>query len=180
MFNEILGIPAHPLIIHAAVVFVPLQIIAAIVYGLVPGWRRFIWWAVLGLAIIAPAAAWAAKFSGEQFEKRLISRKEASDAVINLVNQHASFAAVTAYLTLGLSLGMLILLWAATRTRTLAPVEGQSAEITTDVSRIMGGTGGLKLITLVMTVAVLVLSGFTGYYIFKTGDTGAHIVWSAF
>jgi predicted membrane protein DUF2231 len=180
VFNQILGIPAHPLIIHAAVVFVPLQIVAAIVYGLVPAWRRFIWWAVLGLAILAPAAAWSAKFSGEQFEKRLIARKEASDAVINLVNQHASFAAVTAYLTLGLSLGMLILLWSATRTHSLAPVAGQTAEITADANKIMGGASGLKLITRVMTVAVLVLSGFTGYYIFKTGDTGAHIVWSAF
>ncbi len=34
MFNQILGLPAHPLLIHAAVVFVPLQIVAAIVYGL--------------------------------------------------------------------------------------------------------------------------------------------------
>jgi hypothetical protein len=180
VFNQILGIPAHPLIIHAAVVFVPLQIVAAIVYGLVPAWRRSLWWAVLGLAIVAPAAAWAAKLSGEQFEKRLISEGRASGALLTSINNHASFAAVTAYLTLGLSLGMLVLLWSATRTQALAPVEGQTAEITADAAKIMGGASGLKILSLAMTIAVIVLGAFTGYYIFKTGDTGAHIVWTGF
>jgi hypothetical protein len=180
VFNQILGLPAHPLLIHAAVVFVPLQIVAAIVYGLVPAWRRSIWWAVLGLAIVAPASAWAAKFSGEQFEKRLISRGQASGTLLDNINIHASFAAVCAYLTLGLSAGMLILVWSATRTRAVAPVDGQSAEITADAAKIMRGSGGLTLVTLVMTIAVIVLGGFTGYYIFKTGDTAAHIVWSSY
>jgi len=31
VFEEILGIPAHPLLIHAAVIFIPLQVAAAIV-----------------------------------------------------------------------------------------------------------------------------------------------------
>ncbi len=60
------------LIVHAAVVFVPLQIAAAIVYAVVPAWRRYMTWAALALIIVGPAAAWAAKLSGEAFQQRLL------------------------------------------------------------------------------------------------------------
>lgn len=180
MFEQILGIPAHPLILHAAVVFIPLQIVAAIVYGLVPPWRRYLAWAVLGLLVVAPAAAWAAKFSGEAFEQRLIRRSRASGGLVGLINQHASYAAVLAWLTLGLSAAMLILLWSTTRTRELTPVAGETAEITADAGRIMGSATGLRLVNLVMTVVAVGLGVATAYYVFKTGDTGAHIVWTGF
>ena len=36
MFEEFQGIPAHPLLLHAAVVFVPLLALATIAYAFVP------------------------------------------------------------------------------------------------------------------------------------------------
>jgi hypothetical protein len=179
VFEQILGIPAHPLIIHAAVVFVPLQIVAGIVYGLVPVWRRYIGWAVVGLIVVAPISAWAAKLSGEAFEQRLIRNGTVGNNLAK-ITQHASYAAVTAWLTLGLSLAMLILVWATWRNRRVTPSAGVSAEISTDAAAVMGSPASLKVVVLVMTVAVIVLGGFTGYYIFRTGDTGAHIVWAGF
>jgi hypothetical protein len=180
VFEEILGIPAHPLIIHAAVVFIPLQIVAAIVYGLIPAWRRHLVWAVLGLAVLAPASAWAAKLSGEAFEQRLIRKHIATGELIAKINQHASFAAVTAWLSLGLSAAMVILVWAIVTGRRRSPVAGNTAEIDTDAAAIMGSPAAFRLVALVFVVAAVVLAGFTGYYIFRTGDTGAHIVWTGF
>jgi hypothetical protein len=179
VFETVFGIPAHPLIIHAAVVFIPLQIAAAIVYGLVPLVRRHIWWAVLGLAIVAPIAAFAAKLSGEAFEQRLL-RKGQLGSNFDAVTQHASFAASTTWWTLGLSVTMLLLLFVTNRTRVLAPVKGDTAEITHDAADIMGSPATYKLATLVLAVIAVIVSGFLGYYVFKTGDTGAHIVWGQY
>jgi uncharacterized membrane protein len=38
--DEILGIPLHPLLVHAAVVFIPLAALGTIVVTLVPRWRK--------------------------------------------------------------------------------------------------------------------------------------------
>ncbi|HEX2356851.1 MAG TPA: hypothetical protein VHI50_10380, partial [Micromonosporaceae bacterium] len=66
MFEEILGVPAHPLLVHAAVVFVPLLIAAALAYALVPALRGRVGWAVALLAVAAPLAAWFATLSGNR------------------------------------------------------------------------------------------------------------------
>ena len=179
LFTTFRGIPVHPLIIHAAVIFIPLQIAAAIIYGFVPAWRRQIWWAVLGLAIVGPASAWAAKFSGEAFEQRLIQRNF-SPNIIAQVNNHSSYAGVLAYLVLALGVVMLVQVWLGTRTRHLAPVTGESVEITHDAATIMGRPVGVKLLTFIAAVVALVLGVLAAYYVFQTGDTGAHIAWSGY
>jgi hypothetical protein len=28
-----------------------------------------------------------------------------------------------------------------------------------------------------MMAGIIVIGGFTGYYVFRTGDTGAHMIW---
>ena len=53
MFDRISGLPAHPLIVHAAVVLVPLLALGAIVYAVVPPLRKHFRWAVGLLAIAA-------------------------------------------------------------------------------------------------------------------------------
>jgi hypothetical protein len=178
LFTTFRGIPVHPLIIHAAVIFIPLQIAAAIIYGFVPAWRRQIWWAVVGLAIVGPASAWAAKFSGEAFEQRLI-QKNFSAQIIAKVNSHASYAGILAYLVLGLGVVMLVQVWLATRTRHLA-LTGETAEISHDAAMIMGRPVGVKLLTFIAAIAALVLGVIAAYYVFQTGDTGAHIAWNGY
>jgi hypothetical protein len=165
------------LIVHAAVVFIPLQITAAIVYGVVPALRKQLWWAVAGLAVVAPGAAWAAKLSGEAFEQRLIGRG-AAGSLIDEINQHAHYAGILAYLVLGLGVVMILQVWAANRARAQAPVVGQTAEITRDAAFIMGRPTGERFLSLVLAVIAVVLGVITAYYVFQTGDSGAHMVWS--
>ena len=45
MFDQINGLPVHVLVLHAAVVFVPLLALGAVVYALVPRWRPRMGWA---------------------------------------------------------------------------------------------------------------------------------------
>ncbi len=63
---EINGVPLHPLVVHAAVVFGPLAALAALAY-LVPPWRDRLRWPMVLLALLAAGSIWAAYLTGEDF-----------------------------------------------------------------------------------------------------------------
>jgi hypothetical protein len=153
MFNEILGLPAHPLIIHATVVLTPLLAVAAAVYALAPRTRAALGWAVLGLAVTAPPAAFAARQSGAELKNGRFS--SAGGRLGERIAEHESFGTplVLAVLALGLvSLGMLHVLRAARYGR---PVE-----------------------IAVSGLAVL-LAAAAVYYVVRAGHSGAAAVWGS-
>jgi hypothetical protein len=176
VFEEVLGIPAHPLIVHFAVAFIPLQILAGIVYALAPTLRPRITWAVVSLAVIGPAAAWAARLSGQAFRARLIRHGAHDPTFLGKIDQHMGFGVWTSWLSLGLGAAMLLLVYVH---RNPAPLGGQDTpEIAADAAGIMGRGGGAGLVALLLTIVVIVVGAGTGYYVFRSGDSGAHIVWS--
>lgn len=155
MFDELLGLPAHPLLVHAAVVFVPLLAVAGVVYALMPRVRGRIGWAAVLLAVAAPVAAYVAKLSGEQLEERLIAANYGPE-ILAQVEDHQGYGDLTVYFSAGLGLATLLLVFATSaRARRMPAVVGW-----------------------LLAAAVIVLAGFTGYFVFKTGDTGANAVWS--
>ena len=166
MFEEILGIPAHPLLIHAAVVFIPLQVAAAIAYAAVPFTRRYIWWVVLALAVIAPGAVWFAKLSGTALKARLIRNGVVSNEFLPKIDQHNTFGDMTAYFSTALGVLMLLMVLVVTK----RPAEGER-------STSLLPAGGNMVVSVLMMVGIIVIGGFTGYYVFRTGDSGAHMIW---
>ena len=71
LFGFIAGLPMHPLVVHAAVVLLPLSAIALIVLVFAPKLRRsFGWLTVAGLAA-GTGAAFVAKESGEALAARV-------------------------------------------------------------------------------------------------------------
>jgi hypothetical protein len=66
--DTLFGLPAHPLIVHAAVVLLPLAAIGLVVVALVPKARRHYAPVVLGLALAATIAVGLAQQSGESLE----------------------------------------------------------------------------------------------------------------
>jgi glucan phosphoethanolaminetransferase (alkaline phosphatase superfamily) len=166
VFEEILGIPAHPLLVHAVVVFVPLQVAAAIAYAVVPFTRRYIWWLVLALAVIAPGAAWFAKLSGTALKGRLIRNGVVSNEFLPKIDQHNSYGDLTAYFSTALGVLMLLMVLVVTK----RPAEGER-------STSLLPSGGNMVVSVLMLVGIIVIGGITGYYVFRTGDSGAHMVW---
>lgn len=151
VFSTVFGIPAHPLFVHAAAVFVPLLALFAALYALVPRWRAKIGWATLTLAIIAPAAALLAKLSGDRF----ITHRFPQGAPANVL-QHRSYGTITLWVTLGLAIATALLLlihrW--------PPHEDLPAW-----SRV-----GSQLLALAM-------AAISVYYVVRTGDSGSAAVW---
>jgi hypothetical protein len=64
---EINGLPLHPLVVHAAVVFGPLGALAALAYVALPGWRDRLRWPMVLLAAVATGSIVAAYFTGVSF-----------------------------------------------------------------------------------------------------------------
>jgi hypothetical protein len=61
---EIDGIPLHPLIVHAVVVFAPLAATLALVYAVVPRWRWALRWPLVVCTLIAAGSAYGATLTG--------------------------------------------------------------------------------------------------------------------
>lgn len=155
MFDQINGLPVHALVLHAAVVFVPLLALGAVVYALVSPWRAKIGWAVALLAVIAPVTTFVAKESGEKLYDRLLS-KGLSGKGKEILDQHLGFGTRTFWFVL--ALGVVSLLLVGLTMRGSLPKVGQ----------------------IVLGVIAIALAAACGYYVFRTGDSGATAVWGSY
>jgi predicted membrane protein DUF2231 len=66
---EINGLPLHPLIVHAVVIFVPLGALSAILLAVRPRWRWLLRWPTLLLALGSVVVTRLAVISGSQLQK---------------------------------------------------------------------------------------------------------------
>lgn len=92
---EINGLPLHPLVVHAAVVFGPLAALAALAY-LVPRWREKVRWPMVVLALVATASVVLAYLSGNDL---LDNRPELGR--IPALQTHEDRAGILLWTTLG-------------------------------------------------------------------------------
>jgi cytochrome b involved in lipid metabolism len=67
IFDSITGLPMHPLVVHFAVVLLPLAAIMLIALFFVPKWRAAFAWLTMAGLIAGTAAAYVAKQTGEAF-----------------------------------------------------------------------------------------------------------------
>ncbi|MEU7894989.1 DUF2231 domain-containing protein [Nonomuraea sp. NPDC049152] len=149
MFNEIFGLPAHPLIIHFAVVLTPLLVGASAAYALVPRLRPHLGWAVALLAVAAPAAVLAARESGEALKEARFSQVEGE--LGRHISEHASFALPLLLTTASLGVASLLMVYLSRAER--------------------------RVPALALSAVTVVLAVVAGYYVFRAGDSGARAVW---
>ena len=147
-----MGWPLHPLVIHAAVVFIPLLVIAGLVYAFVPRLRGRVGWVAVLLALAAPGAALFAKLSGDAFRAR-IARLGTRPEILAKVDAHRALGTDTLYWTIGLAVVVLALVLLRNVPRAVSL--------------------GLVVLTAGLGLA-------SAYYVYRTGDSGAHIVWSGY
>lgn len=160
MFDRVLGIPAHPLYIHAAVVLVPLLVLAAVLYAVWPASRRHIRWPLVAFALAAPGATYFAKESGESFSGNRAFQAPQMQA---LIADHESYAKWLFYLVLVLAVVTLVMAF-------MVPVTAGAA------ARIKAPAA----LRPVVSALAVVLALASAYYCYRTGDSGAHMVWSGY
>ena len=79
-FDKLAGLPAHALLVHAAVVLVPLAAIALAVGCWKAAWRKHYSLPVAALSVVAAIFAFLAKSSGEPLEERIEDASRAAGA----------------------------------------------------------------------------------------------------
>jgi uncharacterized membrane protein len=140
-FDLVAGLPMHPLVVHVAVVILPLSALALIALVLVPRLRRpFGWLTLAGLAAGA-VAAYVAKESGEALADR-----------VGLPTEHADYGTVLPVLAV-----ILLLVaagWYVLQRRDAARQAGSSP------ATIIAGIAAILLA--VATTVLTVLVGHTG------------------
>jgi Predicted membrane protein (DUF2231) len=164
VFEQIAGIPAHPLLLHAAVVFVPLLALGSVLYGMFAPLRYRLRWPVGLLALVAAVSVVATHQSGLAFRQRLINRHLASPEILAKLAQHKSFGDATMWATLGLAVATLVIVFA---------VPGRPPGFERP------RTSGVVL-QAIYSVVLIALAGVSVYYVYRTGDSGAHIVWKGY
>ena len=71
LFGSVAGLPLHPLVIHGAIVLIPLAAISALVMSYLPSFSRRYGKVTLVIAVFAQASLFLAKMTGEAFEEIL-------------------------------------------------------------------------------------------------------------
>lgn len=162
MFREFMGLPLHALVVHAAVVFIPLQVLAALLYAFVPALRRYVcmWWIVLGLAVVGPAVAWVARLSGNEYKAYWLEHGASGTYLANL-DVHQGYGNNLSLIATGLGVVMLVMVLV------VIPRPTQSSD--TPARKVN------PVLTIATQVVVVGLAIATAYYVFKTGDAGARL-----
>jgi uncharacterized membrane protein len=157
VFDQISGLPVHVLVLHAAVVLIPLLALGAVVYAVVPRWRSPTGWAVLLLAIVAPICAYVTRESGLKLYNRVVARGISPKGRV-MLDQHMYFGTRTMWYSIALGAVTLVLVAATLRSRNSLP----------------------RLAGIGLAVITVALAAISGYYVFRTGDSGAHVVWGTY
>jgi hypothetical protein len=157
VFKEIMGLPAHALLVHAAVVFVPLLVLLAIGYGVLPRFRAKTGWAAAALAVVAPASAFFAMQSGEALQEVLIVKNYPPE-ILDQVAEHQGYGDLLFWFSLALGVATGLLLYATSGRARRQNLPGW--------------------VSLVLTGVVIVFGVLCATYVYLTGDSGAQAVWT--
>lgn len=144
----ILGLPVHPLVVHFAVVLLPLAALALIAIVLVPKWRQPFGWVVLAGLLIGAGASLLAKESGEAFAARM-----------GWPTEHADLGDRLPLVALVLFVVSAVWFWLQRR-------------------EVKAGRKGSSVLTVVVAVAACILAVGASVLTVLVGHSGATAVWA--
>jgi uncharacterized membrane protein len=150
------GLPLHPLVVHAAVVFVPLAALAAIAFT-VPKWRWAARWPALATAALAAGSVQLAAMTGDSLQHQ-VGRSP-------LIETHEMWAGRLQAATWVLAALTLVGFWSLPHVTGLVAGKDKAARVA-----ILGRP--LLVLLPLAAVAVVVL-------VVLTGDAGARAVWAS-
>lgn len=152
MFDTVLGLPVHVLVVHAVVVLGPIAAVLAIAYAALPARQAVLRWPTIGTTVVATLSAIVAAASGEELEHRLARLGEDTPAL----HTHTEAGDLARTVMIGFAVVVVAaLVWA------LRPGDRPVSPALQTLSRIV-----LVIVSLVALVAVV-----------RAGHTGAQVAW---
>jgi hypothetical protein len=170
MFDYILGLPMHALVIHAVVVLVPLTSLVALAYAARAGWRRLLFWPLVVGGVISGVTGFVAAESGEALERRIIAVRQ-STTNLELLHEHTEWGDRAKIVCLVFMVICLVVAWAVRPER--SDVNGSRPR--TAVPTRTAGRSSLEVPLLVL-LAVGALAALVTVAI--TGHAGAVVTWA--
>ncbi len=148
MFDQVNGLPLHPLVVHAVVVLLPLAVLGTLAIAARPGWRRPYGPLVVGVALVATLLVPVATASGEALEQH-----------VDKPEHHAALGDQLIWFAIPLLLAAAALVWLDRRQGA-----GRSAP-------------GPSFLPVVVTAVAVVAALATGVQVYRVGDSGARAAW---
>ncbi len=163
--NSLFGLPAHPLIVHAPVVLLPLAAIGVFVTLAKPAWYFRYRWALLIVGLMGAFGAILAASSGEGFEEQV--ERGSNQTARVLIHDHAEsgeLARTVAIVFAVVLIGYVVLPWLLARR---AGVEEDGPQ-----------PAGPSWLRPVLMVAVAIAAIGSTITIIDAGHSGAESVWN--
>ncbi|TWD74920.1 hypothetical protein FB561_6355 [Kribbella amoyensis] len=157
MFERFGDLPLHVLVIHAAVVLLPVAALTAIVFALVPKWRWLLRWPVLLLGLGALVVGFVARQSGKAFVAAIPELQQ-------LVAEHQKRGNLLFWFVLAFAVLVVVAVFVLSGPSALATGQGARAARS-------------KPLEWVVSAAVVVIGVLVVYQTIRTGDSGAKAVW---
>ena len=149
MFDTILGLPVHALVVHAVVILVPLSAAGVVAIAAVPRWRERFGTLVLLVSTAALVTVPVATRSGEKLEDRI----GAKGVVARQIDDHKEIGQLVLWPTLAmwaLAIGLVL------------------------ISRRGSSKGAVTAVALLAALAAIVAAGV----VVRAGHLGSTAVWS--
>jgi hypothetical protein len=160
MFDKIGDLPLHPLVVHAAVIGIPLAALLALLFAF-PKTREWARWPLAITVVGATAVTFVARQSGLALEAAM--GIQPGNPVGDLITQHSLLANQTFYIMIGFAvIGLLNVFLVSKRSSDGADGAAKQSAIL----RI-----GLPILLVAAAVVALV-------WIVRVGDLGARAVWN--
>jgi hypothetical protein len=162
MFDTVSGLPVHALVIHAAVVLLPLMALVTIAFTVRPVWRPGLPWAILG-NLVALGTAYVAKESGGKLQTRLSVLAQEQVAA-----EHGDLGASLPYFAVALVVASVVAYL----------LVGRGGQRRSAHSGTQDETSGAFGVAAVLAVLLVVGAGAaTTFWTYRVGDSGAKAVW---
>jgi hypothetical protein len=171
--KEVGGLPVHPLVVHGAVVLIPLTALVAVLF-LVPRFRAALRWPMVLLAAAALVSTYAAVLSGRNFEKTQVPESAEGTPLADVVDRHQELANQLLYMVIG----FVIVVWIAAYV--IRPV-GETGPFPRESDDDVGEEGVTRLddaARIVVAALVIVGAVAVGVQTYRVGEQGAKAVWN--
>ena len=157
MFERFGDLPLHVLVIHAAVVVLPVAALTGIAFAVVPKWRWLLRWPALLLGIAGLVVAFVAKQSGEAFVAAVPDLEQ-------LVKQHEERGELLLWFSIAFACIVILAVLSLGGPSPLASGRGAKP-------------AGNRVLELAVSAGVVVMALIVVWQTVRTGDSGAQAVW---